>query len=59
MATLSSWTGSSPITSDPGELTRLLAAKRAENDQLVAAYRDHIEAVQRDLAHVERDFEGE
>jgi predicted phosphodiesterase len=45
-------------TSDPGELEALLAAKRAENAQLVAAYREHIAAITRDLPQVEQDFEG-
>ena len=45
-------------TSDPGELEALLAAKRAENAQLVAAYREHIAGITRDLTHVEQDFEG-
>jgi hypothetical protein len=45
-------------TAEPEELTRLLAAKRAENAALVAAYREHINAVQHDLEQVERDFEG-
>ena len=45
-------------TSDPGELEALLAAKRAENAQLVAAYREHIAAITRDLTQVEQDFDG-
>lgn len=43
-------------TADPEALAQLLAAKRAENDRLVAAYREHIAAVRRDLDQVERDF---
>ena len=43
-------------TADPEALARLLAEKRAENARLVAAYREHIEAVRRDLEQVERDF---
>lgn len=45
-------------TSDPGELEALLAAKRAENAELVAAYREHIATITHDLTQVEQDFEG-
>jgi phage shock protein A len=41
-------------TSDPEELQRLLARKREENEQVVAAYREHIQHIQADLATVER-----
>lgn len=44
-------------TSDPTELERLLAERRAENARLVAEYRKHIEAIRADLAAVERGLE--
>ncbi|MFU2209871.1 hypothetical protein K9F62_09495 [Desulfovibrio sp. JY] len=46
-------------TSDPAELEALLAQKREENGKLVAAYREHIAAVRRDLEAVENAFGGE
>ena len=45
-------------TADPEALLRLLEEKRQDNARLVAAYRDHIAAVRRDLETVEKDFEG-
>ncbi len=44
-------------TSDPAELERLLAERRAENARLVAEYRGHVEAIRADLAAVERGLE--
>lgn len=44
-------------TSDPAELERLLAERRAENARLVAEYRSHVEAIRADLAAVERGLE--
>lgn len=41
-------------TADPAELERLLAEKRAENEQQVASYRAHIQSVQSGLEAVER-----
>lgn len=46
-------------TADPGELAALLAREREENVKLVAAYREHIDAVRRDLDAVEQAYEGE
>lgn len=40
-------------TSDPVSLDRLLAEKRAENEQLVTSYREHIQSVQSGLDAVE------
>lgn len=44
-------------TADPQELAALLERMRAENARLVAAYKEHVEGVRRDLAAVEREFE--
>lgn len=44
-------------TSDPAELERLLAERRAENARLVEDYRKHIETIRADLSAVERGLE--
>ncbi|MGE4552819.1 MAG: hypothetical protein AB7D57_06885 [Desulfovibrionaceae bacterium] len=42
-------------TDDPAELARILEQRRAENQRLVAEYRDHVAGIQRDLDQVEAD----
>ncbi|MGE4290787.1 MAG: hypothetical protein AB7E32_01130 [Desulfovibrio sp.] len=41
-------------TSDPERLLALLAEKRAENARLVGEYREHLDAIRRDLEAVEQ-----
>lgn len=45
-------------TSDPAELQALLEQKRAENQRIVAEYRDHIQKIHSDLSEVEGSVEG-
>ena len=42
-------------TSDVTELEKILAERRAENAQLVASYREHIQGIQQGLAGLEKD----
>lgn len=44
-------------TADPGELQKLLDTKRAENEKLVADYRDHISKIHNDLQAVENNLD--
>lgn len=46
-------------TSDPEELQALLDEKRAQNEQVVAEYREHIDQIQADLAAVESRVDGD
>lgn len=46
-------------TSDPEELQALLNEKRAENERVVAEYREHIQKIHADLAAVEKTVDGE
>ncbi|WP_027178350.1 hypothetical protein [Maridesulfovibrio bastinii] len=41
-------------TSDPEELTKLLNDKRAENERLVAEYREHIISINTGLSELEK-----
>ncbi len=42
-------------TADPRALRELLARKRAENERLVAEYREHIAGIRQELEAVERE----
>ncbi|ADU61163.1 MAG: hypothetical protein KUA35_11485 [Pseudodesulfovibrio sp.] len=44
-------------TSDPEALQGLLEKKREENERVVAAYREHVQQIQADLAAVENRVE--
>jgi chromosome segregation ATPase len=46
-------------TCDPEELEALLASKRKENEELVARYAEHIDAVCAQLDQVEKGLGGE
>lgn len=46
-------------TSDPEELQALLNEKRAENERVVAQYREHIQQIHAELAAVENAVDGE
>lgn len=46
-------------TSDLKELQQLLEKKRTQNEEVVAAYRKHVQQIQADLAQVENAVEGD
>ncbi|WFS62402.1 hypothetical protein LF599_17350 [Pseudodesulfovibrio thermohalotolerans] len=46
-------------TSDLKELQQLLEEKRTQNEEVVAAYRKHVQQIQADLAQVENAVEGD
>lgn len=46
-------------TSDPVELERLLAERRAENERRLAEYRQHVAAIKMGLAALEEDRDEE
>ena len=46
-------------TDKPEELQALLDEKRAENERVVAEYRQHIQQIQSDLAAVESRIDGD